>query len=328
MWRPVRPFERAPPIARGKKRLRATYLVVNPQKKVTSKGSLVLFSPCRGRGKFPAFRFILAPCQLCMDPRAPIVIDCGSYHCRAGFAGARCSAFSPSIGRPRQGKGLGLATGRENAYIGEEMAIINPRTLVWRAPVEDGVIVNWDDMEKVWHHVFYNEVRANPEEHPILLAECTFNPRSVREKTAMTMFETFNAPSMHLANSAALSLLALGRRTGLVVDCGYSSTRYVPVYEGHALAHCARKDYFGGSNITDYLIKELCKREICAVLSERTHSQSYLSLLPEELARSVRSQLGVCVCVCDLFAFVLAVVLFVSNMVRFSHPAWETAFVS
>lgn len=35
-----------------------------------------------------------------------------------------------------------------------------------RYPIEHGVVTNWDDMEKIWHHLYFNELRVVPEEHP------------------------------------------------------------------------------------------------------------------------------------------------------------------
>lgn len=33
-------------------------------------------------------------------------------------------------------------------------------------PIVHGNIVNWDNMEKIWHHMFYNYLGIPPEDHP------------------------------------------------------------------------------------------------------------------------------------------------------------------
>ena len=57
-------------------------------------------------------------------------------------------------------------------------------------PIEHGIVTNWDDMEKIWNHALYNNLRINTTEHPIMLTEHSLNPAGNRERSAQVLYIT------------------------------------------------------------------------------------------------------------------------------------------
>lgn len=196
-----------------------------------------------------------------MNPPA-IVIDNGSGFIKVGFAGAETprATFPTIIGTPKSEQ---LMVGGQNKdyFVGYE-AVAKKDLLNLRPPIENGVIQNWDDIERIWRHSFYDELHVVPEDYSVLVTEKPLTQRTHREKLMQIMFDTFNVRAYNSSIQAVLALFSLGKTTGVVYDSGEGYATTVSIYEGYGLPHAIVPSCISGNILTKYIYEQLKDKNV------------------------------------------------------------------
>eukprot|EP01124_Arcella_intermedia_P006336 TRINITY_DN1373_c0_g1_i12.p1 TRINITY_DN1373_c0_g1~~TRINITY_DN1373_c0_g1_i12.p1 ORF type:complete len:349 (+),score=74.80 TRINITY_DN1373_c0_g1_i12:143-1048(+) len=145
-----------------------------------------------------------------------------------------------------------MAVGRKDHYVGDNAQNLRG-ILELSYPIRRGIVVNWDDMEKLFNQAFYNEMKVAPEEHPLLISEPPLNPKANKEKMQQVMFETFNVPAYYPAIGGLLTGYSFGRHRMMVLDVGEGLCFAINIVDGHCDPYAIEKRDFGGSDLTEWL---------------------------------------------------------------------------
>jgi actin len=189
-----------------------------------------------------------------------MVIDTGTRMTKIGWSGdeAPIAVIPTAVGRSQYG---GYGWQDRDVFVGGA-AVARRAILRVTSPVENGMVKDWDDIEKIWHHAFYNDLRTDPAESPVLLTDIAGNSKANREKAIELMFETYNVPSFYIAPQAVLGLISAARITGVVLDIGEGVTQAVPIYEGTVMPHAVNQTGVQGRALTDWMIRLLLEYRI------------------------------------------------------------------
>lgn len=115
-----------------------------------------------------------------------IIIDNGSCFIKSGLSTQETprAHFRTCIGYPKN-KDIYI----KDYYIGREIKG-QMNALDIKYPIKQGVIENWDELEKIWKFIFEKELEVDPSGQNIILTQPLMNKKEDKEKMAQLIFET------------------------------------------------------------------------------------------------------------------------------------------
>ena len=161
--------------------------------------------------------------------------------------------------------------------------------------MDHGIVTDWEDMEKVWHHVF-DELGVNPTERNLLMSEAVWNPNYHREKMAQVMFEKFGVPGLYIASTGVLTNCSAGRTICLTLEVGDGVTYTYPVYEGCVMTSAIKRLDMGGRDLTNYLAKLLMDSGYAFVTTSQRETvreiKEKLGFVSQDFSKDLNSPVG------------------------------------
>ncbi|KAI6122255.1 actin-domain-containing protein [Pisolithus croceorrhizus] len=109
------------------------------------------------------------------------------------------------------------------------------------------------NIERRMRSVFHESLLTDPKSRKVILVEHPLLPLHIKEIFARVLFGNLQVPSISFAPSHLLSLLSVGRITGLVIDCGHLETAALPIFAARPLFPHLRTTPLAGSRFTSHL---------------------------------------------------------------------------
>ncbi|CDU22934.1 uncharacterized protein SPSC_01564 [Sporisorium scitamineum] len=169
-----------------------------------------------------------------------VVLDIGSRYSKFGFSGEprpRAIVASVSFAQPSTSY-LRLDTTSPTSHL------YSSRDALWDLDFERCA----DDqlrrgkralvlaqLTQLLRNAFTQHLMVDPKQRKVLVVENPMLPNSIKEMICTVLFNNLQVPSVSFVPAPLLSLLAVGRITGLILEVGYLEATLMPVYYGRPL---------------------------------------------------------------------------------------------
>ncbi|EGC33609.1 hypothetical protein DICPUDRAFT_154327 [Dictyostelium purpureum] len=197
--------------------------------------------------------------QVCKEYRtkyanSPLIIDNGSYQCRAGFS---IDDNPKLIFRSLVGK----VKSTSNPIVGNSIKESDISRLNIKSPFDLDVLVHPPSQESILDHLFHKLGIESAIENPILMTEAASNPSFCRKYMSELLFECYNIKSVVYGIDSLFSFygqkhqLKDGGKNALIIDSSFNTTHIYNVQDYKVSHQHTKRINIGGGLSTDYLRK-------------------------------------------------------------------------
>lgn len=189
--------------------------------------------------------------------QVPLVIDNGTYQCRAGWATSEKPQlmFKNITARPKNKK----VCQETDIQVGNEINTTEMAKWLLKSQFDRNVVTQYDVQELIFDYIF-SHMGINTDgyvNHPIVLTEAVCNPNYCRQQMSELLFECYNVPQVTYGVDAMFSLYAnqdtIDNVNSLIVSCGYQTTHLLPVLGGHLDPSQCRRINLGGYHLEAFM---------------------------------------------------------------------------
>nr|XP_056707086.1 actin-related protein 10 [Euleptes europaea] len=199
--------------------------------------------------------------------KTAVVIDLGAAFTKCGFAGEtgpRC-VIPSEIRKPDVSKPIKVVQYNINT---EEL---------------------YSYLKEFIHMLYFRHLLVNPRDRRVVIVESVLCPSHFRETLTRVLFKYFEVPSVLFAPSHLMSLLTLGINSALVLDCGYTESLVLPIYEGIPVLNCWGALPLGGKAIHKEMESQLLEQSTVDTGAAKGQSlPSVMGAVPEDIIEDIK----------------------------------------
>ncbi|GFW16867.1 actin-related protein 5 [Trichonephila clavipes] len=185
--------------------------------------------------------------------KIPIIIDNGSYLCKAGWiVNEKPTLVFRNVAAKHRGKK------ESETQVGNDIKNIEAVRWLLKTQFDKNVVTQFDVQETILDYIF-NHLGINSNgvvNHPIVMSEAVCNPNYSRQLMSELLFECYNVPQVSYGVDSLFSFYNYNAKSkglfGLVVSLGYNTCHVLPLVRSRFDVRNAKRINIGTSNMDSF----------------------------------------------------------------------------